>query len=331
VSALGYPAFLWLLVLVAGLGAAFLLSHRKVQKAQRAFASKEMTARLGLGNGSKKFMARAFFILVSAVLAVIALARPLGPAANAAESVPVSMDVIVALDISDSMGVTDGGAGGNGDRLTAAKEFIKEMTAAAPSDRFGLVLFSGNSIISCPPTMDHDAFLNILSDAGMDKQDLPGTAIGDALITAATKFKKSDLPRAVVVVSDGENTYGPDPSGAARAAEAKGLKVYTVGVGTATGGKIPEGLDFFGEMSFKKDRTGRTVISALNEGTLKSVADSGGGKYFYSQDPGITTQLAKELSPKAKGNSLEKFAGAEEYGPWFALGAAIALMAAMAI
>jgi Ca-activated chloride channel family protein len=331
VSAFGYPVFLWLLVLVAGLGAAFLLSYRTMQKSLRDFASMEMTARLGLGNGSKKFIARSSFILLSAVLAVVALARPLGPSANAAEAVPVSMDVIVALDISDSMGVTDGSGGGNGDRLSAAKEFINNLAADAPSDRFGLVLFSGNSIISCPPTMDHDAFLNILADAGMDKQDLPGTAIGDALITAATKFKKSDLPRAVVVVTDGENTYGPDPVDAARAAEAKGLKVYTVGVGTARGGTIPEGLDFFGQMTFKKDREGQTVISSLDEGTLKSVAEAGGGKYFYSLDPGAVTQLAKELSPKAKGNTLEKFAGAEEYGPWFALGAAIALMAALII
>ncbi len=164
-SIFGYPMFLWLLVLVAGLAGVFLLSHRKVKRAQRAFASVEMMARLGLGNGSKKFMARSLFILVSAVLAVVALARPLGPSANAAEAVPVSMDVIVALDISDSMGVTDGGAGsrlsrstgfengGAGDRLSAAKEFINNLVAAAPSDRFGLVLFSGNSIISCPPTM----------------------------------------------------------------------------------------------------------------------------------------------------------------------------------
>ncbi len=330
-SVLGYPVFLWLLLLVAALGAAFPLSQRKVKKSLRDFASVEMMARLGLGNGSKKFMARALFILLSAVLAVVALARPLGPSANAAEAVPVSMDVIVALDISDSMGVTDGGAGQTGDRLSAAKEFIKNLVAAAPSDRFGLVLFSGNSIISCPPTMDHDAFLNILGDAGMDKQDLPGTAIGDALITAATKFKKSNLPRAVVVVSDGENTYGPEPADAARAAVAKGLKVYTVGVGTARGGRIPEGLDFFGQMTFKKDRAGQTVISSLDEGTLKSVAEAGGGKYFYSLDPGAASGLAKELSPKAKENSLEKFAGAEEYGPWFALAAAVALMAAMVI
>ena len=88
-------------------------------------------ARLRLGNGSKFFSARSSFILISAVLTVVAWPVPWGPAANAAELVPVAMDVIVALDISDSMGVTDGGAGGNGDRLSAAKELINNLVAAA--------------------------------------------------------------------------------------------------------------------------------------------------------------------------------------------------------
>ena len=93
-SALGYPVFLWLLLLVAALATAFPLSQRKVKKSLRDFASVEMMARLGLGNGSKFFLARSSLILISAVLTVVALARPLGPAANAAEKmVPVSMDV----------------------------------------------------------------------------------------------------------------------------------------------------------------------------------------------------------------------------------------------
>ncbi len=220
-SVFGYPAFFWLLLSVLALGTVFAYSIRKMGRERLAFSSAEMMKRLGLGNGSRKFKARSLLILASAILTVIALARPLGPPANA-EEVPVSMDVIVALDISDSMLVQDGGMGKTGDRLSAAKEFIKRLVDEAPGDRFGLVLFSGDSIISCPPTLDHDTYLDFLADADVTRQDLPGTAIGDALIAAATKFKKSNLPRAVVVVSDGENTYGPDPAGAAKAA---GLKV----------------------------------------------------------------------------------------------------------
>ncbi|MHB8173536.1 MAG: vWA domain-containing protein [Nitrospirota bacterium] len=320
-SVFGYPAFFWLFLSVLALGTVFAYSIRKMGRERLAFSSAEMMKRLGLGNGSRKFTARSLLILASAILTVIALARPLGPPANA-EEVPVSMDVIVALDISDSMLVQDGGMGKTGDRLSAAKEFIKRLVDEAPGDRFGLVLFSGDSIISCPPTLDHDTYLDFLADADVTRQDLPGTAIGDALIAAATKFKKSNLPRAVVVVSDGENTYGPDPAGAAKAA---GLKVYTVGVGTSAGGRIPEGLDFFGQPKYKRDRFGQTVVSSLREGALKSIAQAGGGRYFYSRDSGAVSDIAKELSPKSTEKSKEKFAGAQEYGPWFALGAALVL------
>ncbi len=304
----------------------FVYSVRRMKQARLAFSSPVMMARLGLGKGSRRFAARGFLVIVSAILAVTALARPLGPPAGAQE-VPVSMDVIVALDISDSMLVPDSGdrSRSAGDRLSAAKEFIKKLVSDAPGDRFGLVLFSGDSIISCPPTLDHATYLEFLSDADVTKQDLPGTAIGDALITAATKFKKSSLPRAVVVVSDGENTYGPDPAGAAREAASAGLKIYAVGVGTSAGGRIPEGVDFFGQPKYKRDRSGQTVVSRLREGALKAVAEAGGGRYFYSQDAGAAGSLAKVLSPKAARKSKEKFAGAEEYGPWFALGAAAAL------
>ncbi len=313
---------------------AFVYSARKMGRERLAFSSPVMMARLGLGKGSRRFAAGAFLIAASAVLAVTALARPLGPPAGA-EEVPVSMDVIVALDISDSMLVPDGGGrlSGNGaaDRLSVAKAFIKKLVSDAPGDRFGLVLFSGDSIINCPPTLDHATYLDFLSDADVTKQDLPGTAIGDALITAATKFKKSDLPRAVVVVSDGENTYGPDPAGAAKEAASAGLKVYAVGVGTSAGGRIPEGVDFFGQPKYKRDRFGQVVVSRMREGALKAAASAGGGRYFYSRDAGAAGRLARELSPKTARKSKEKFVGAEEYGPWFALASALALMAAMVI
>ena len=310
----------------------FVYSARRMRQARLAFSSPEMMARLGLGKGSRKFAAGSILIMVSAILAVTALVRPLGPPAGAQE-VPVSMDVIVALDISDSMLVPDGGARSRstGDRLSAAKEFIKKLVDDAPGDRFGLVLFSGDSIISCPPTLDHATYLDFLSDADVTKQDLPGTAIGAALITAVTKFRKSGLPRAIVVITDGENTYGPDPAVAAKDAASAGLKVYTVGVGTARGGRIPEGIDFFGQPKYKKDRFRQVVVSSLREGALKTIAEAGGGRYFYSQDTGAAGSLARVLSPKAARKSKEKFAGAEEYGPWFALASALALIAAMII
>ena len=191
--------------------------------------------------------------------------------------------------------------------------------AAARANRYGLVLFSGEAIVTCPPTLDHDAFLTFVEDADYSRANMPGTAIGEGILTALTRFKPGELPRAVLVVSDGENTYGADPVGAARTAKEKGLKVYTAGVGTTAGGEIPFGVDFFGKQVFKKDRQGRTVVSRLDESTLREISSAGGGNYFAVSDTGSVRELARELTSKSARKAVDPYRNAKEYGPWLAL------------
>jgi len=234
------------------------------------------------------------------------------------------MDVIVTLDVSDSMAVPDM----DGDsRLAFAKKTIAGLVQNAPSNRYGLVLFSGEAVVSCPLTVDHDAFLTFLDGANFSRTALPGTAIGEAVLTAVTRFKKSGLPRAVVVVSDGENTYGADPVEAAVTAAERGLKVYTLGVGTTEGGPIPMGRDFFGDVMYKKDRAGRTVNSSLDQDTLKKVASSGGGEYLDAGDSGTVKRLADDLHAERTTEVAGLPPDAMELGPYFAL-AAFALVTA---
>jgi Ca-activated chloride channel family protein len=253
-------------------------------------------------------------VTAACMLTALSVARPLGPAERPGETA-VSMDVIVALDVSDSMAVKDS----DGERLDAAKAFIKKLVAAAPANRYGLVLFSGEAMVTCPPTLDHDAFLTFVDDADYSRSTISGTAIGEGILTALTRFKPGELPRAVLVVSDGENTYGADPVKAAGSAREKGLKVYAAGVGTVGGGEIPYGVDFFGKQVFKKDKEGRTVVSRLDEGALREIAGAGGGKYVAASDKGSVRELARELTAKSAKKAENPYKNAEEYGPWLAL------------
>jgi len=321
---IGYPWFLLLLLLVPSLAVYYYHSRKGAEKARSDFSEPGMFALLGLGLADRRKKASFILIICAVALASIALARPLGPPSTDDE-VNAGMDVIVALDISDSMGVQDIPGG----RLAAAKEFVSKLVEAAPSNRYGLILFSGDAIVSCPLTLDHDAFLTFIDDADFPRADLPGTAIGEAVLSAATRFNKGELPRAVLVVTDGENTYGAEPVGAAGAAKGKGLKVYTVGVGTPSGGKIPAGADFFGNVQYKKDKQGRVVNSALDDAALNRVAGAGGGKYFSASEPGSVKSLAKELTVKTDKMLKDPFRGAKEYGGWFALAAGVLLMAAI--
>ncbi|HLB25019.1 MAG TPA: VWA domain-containing protein [Nitrospirota bacterium] len=326
-SGFGYTSFLWLLLAAPALALYFYRAAGRDEAARRAFAEPSMFGLLGLGGRGWRNIAPRALLPAALVLAALAVARPLGPPAEAGET-EVAMDVVVALDVSDSMGVADMGSEY---RLSAAKGFIKGLVAAAPGNRYGLVLFSGDAVVTCPLTLDHDAFITFLEDADYNKTGLPGTAVGEGILSAATRFRKGGLPRAVVVVSDGENTYGADPVKAAATAKERGVKVVTVGAGTRRGGRVPAGYDFFGNAIWKQDKDGKAVVSSLDADALRSVAEAGGGSYFDASGAGSVKSLAKELTTKAKKEIKDPFKGAKEYGPWFALAAAALLMAAIII
>jgi len=313
---IGYPWLLLTLPAVPLMAWYFRHALLRDNKMRETFAEKGLHASLGLGLKGRRNTAAAVLLTFALALASIAVARPVAMSGSGGETT-AGMDVIVALDISDSMAVQDTAPS----RLAAAKQFVSKLVNAAPSDRFGLVLFSGDTVVTCPPTLDHDAFLSFLEDADYTRANIPGTAIGEGILSAATRFKKGDLPRAVLVVTDGENTYGKDPVSAAAAAKDKGLTVYTVGAGTASGGRIPVGADFFGHVQYKTDRQGQVVNSALDEAMLKAVANAGGGRYFIESDEGSVKDAAKSLTSKSPRPVKDPFKDAKEYGPWFAFAA----------
>jgi Ca-activated chloride channel homolog len=317
---LGYPVFLAFMIPVAVLTIYFYTRARRDKRLKGEFASPAMLSALGMGGDGRRRLAIFALLITSAALAAVAIARPLGPPVHD-ERKDISMDVIVALDVSDSMGVSDM----EGSRLAFAKEFIKRLASDSPNNRYGLVLFSGDAVVTCPMTADTDAFLTFLDDADFTKANLPGTAIGEAILSSAQRFKPGEIPRAVVVVTDGENTYGADAVKAAESAKGKGFKVLTVGVGTQKGGRVPSGVDFFGNNTWKQDKTGRTVVSRLDEASLSAVAQAGGGRYLRADDAATIPALEKELTAKTTKKVKDPFAGAQEFGPQFALLAAVLL------
>ena len=315
-----------MLVLAPLLALYYYRANNRDKAARDSLARPESLAVMGLDGPNRKRLITPALVIGAAALASIALARPLGPPSGVGERT-AGMDVIVALDISDSMAVPDAGDS----RLAVAKSFVSKLVAANPNNRYGLVLFSGDAVVSCPLTMNQDAFLTFLADADYARADLPGTAIGEGILSAATRFKKDELKRAVVVVTDGENTYGADPVKAGETAKEKGLTVYTVGVGTAGGGRIPSGADFFGNVQYKRDREGQVVVSKLDEAALKQIASAGGGSYLSASDAGSVKTLAGELTAKGNKKVTDPFKDAKEYGPYLAFAAFCLVAVAIAL
>lgn len=181
-------------------------------------------------------------------------------------------EIMIVLDVSNSMLAQDYSP----DRLERAKLAISRITDKLKDDRIGLIVFAGTSFVQLPITSDYVSAKMFLNSISTESIPIQGTAIGDAISTAVRGFSaQSEHSRAIIVITDGENHEDNAVAAAKQAAEA-GIKVYTIGVGSADGQPIPMN----GELL--KDKDGNIVVTRLDEETLRKVASAGGGAYVHA-------------------------------------------------
>jgi Ca-activated chloride channel family protein len=232
-------------------------------------------------------------------LAAFALAIALtGPqlGSKMTEAKVSGVDIMVAVDVSNSMLAEDL----KPNRIVLAKRALERLLDNLHGDRVGIVVFAGQAFVQLPITNDYAAGKLFLSSINTDIVPVQGTAIGAAIEMSLESFDfESPGQKVIVVISDGEN-HEDDALGAATEANAQGVKVYTIGMGSAKGSPIPD-MRGNQQMGFKKDQDGSTVITKLNESMLRDIADAGGGRYIRASNAevGLNT-LMEEL------NELEK-------------------------
>lgn len=220
-----------------------------------------------------------------------ALARPqLGYAWE--ESLTEGIDIQIVLDISGSMGAEDFQPK---DRLTVAKQVVRDFVAGRTGDRIGLVVFSGGAMTRAPLTTDR-TMLATLIDA-VELNTLPdGTAIGVALASAAARLKGSPAKtRVAVLITDGVNNAGEiDPASAAAACAGLGIKVYTIGVGSQRSvvpvpRTVPHPIT-------GQPVTQRTMMRVpMDERLLQEIARRTGGQFFRATEPQALRQVFAEI------------------------------------
>jgi Ca-activated chloride channel family protein len=232
-------------------------------------------------------MTKLVLVGTACLLVVLALVGPqIGevPRRGAASAV----DTIIALDVSQSMAVRDVGT----DRLREAQQAIETLGEQLVGGRVGLTLFAGTSVLRYPLTADTKIVGAALDTSGQGFNINPGSSLRVALQGAAAQFPTGDAAqqraKAIVIVSDGEDP-APDlpPLDTYRA---RNIQVFTLGIGTPTGGPIPvyDSKGLFQQMLV--DQNGTQVTSRLNEARLSSLASEGGGRYFrYDGDAAVQT------------------------------------------
>jgi len=199
------------------------------------------------------------------------------------------IDIVVALDLSGSMRSEDFGPGQS--RIKLAKEVLGKFIDNRPNDRIGLVAFAREAYIASPPTLDHDYLRQQLDRLQIGVIDENATAIGSALMTALNRIKDlKDKSKIVILMTDGENNSGKiSPLTAADAAQALGVKVYTIGIGKQGTAPYPVGKNQFGQMMY------RQMAVDIDEETLTKIAEETKGKYYRADTADTLRRIYDEI------------------------------------
>jgi Ca-activated chloride channel family protein len=294
---LGNPTAIYFLGLAALGAVLFALEVLSSGRGLRRFAASRLMGMIVKGYSRRRKILKRCIIVLALVFLVIAWAMPrLGRGTRIVKR--EGADVVIALDLSTSMLAEDVSP----NRMEVAKQAVINLILRLPDDRFALVGFAGDSFINCPLTLDKDAlamFVDFMNPGVVSQQ---GTNIG-AAITESLKALESSTGRgkAIVLITDGED-HGGGADAAMHRAEAEGVRIYAVGIGTAVGEPIPL-RDATGNIrAYKRDDRDEVIVTRLDEGMLDRLASATGGESFRlgAGDREIA-KLAKAIEGLEKG------------------------------
>lgn len=241
--------------------------------------------------GSWKNMLRhAVFIfrLIAISCLILALARP--QIRNEQQQTNgEGIDIVLCLDISGSMLAQDF----TPNRMEAAKNVASEFIDARPTDRIGLVIFSGESFTMCPLTTDRSVLKSQLFNVQSGLLE-DGTAIGSGLATSIERLRLTpSKSKVIILLTDGENNGGLiDPNTAKEIAKSVGVRVYTVGMGTE--GFAPVPVQTPAGVIMQREKV------SIDEKLLTQIANETGGKYFRAKDNESLSAIYKEIDKMEK-------------------------------
>lgn len=287
-----HPELLWLLAALPVLAVFFYVVHLWRKRSLSAFADQPMLQELSPHMSTAKRTGKQILLLFGIGFLILAFANPqLGTRLE--EVKREGIDLFVALDVSLSMKAEDI----RPSRLEKAKRDVSALLNKLRGDRVGLIVFAGDAFVQFPLTSDYSAADLFISAVDVDAVPTPGTMIPTAIELALKSFS-ADLPtqKAIIIVSDGENTEGEIVSAVEKATTA-GVTVFTVGMGTPEGGPIPLYNAAGVRVDYKRDRSGNIVLTKLDESTLQQISAATKGSYRRATSGGNEIDdVFKELS-----------------------------------
>jgi Ca-activated chloride channel homolog len=285
-----WPPMLYSLLLVPLLAVVYFYRQRKRQRLAERYNSLGFAAAYAAQNAGMRRHIPIFLFLAAIAILLLSLGRP-----QAVVHLPrVEGTIILGFDVSGSMIAEDYPP----TRMEAAKAVARDFVLSQPQTvKIGVVAFSNNGFAVQPPTNDQEQILEAI--ARLTPQQ--GTSLGQGIVSAINTLDSSygqasvpgeeidpvdprQLPAAIVLLSDGENNAEPNPFEAAMIAAERGIKVFTIGIGSTAGSVI--------------ELNGFNVHTRLDELTLQQIAAISGGEYFYAETGSDLEDIYNSLTPQ---------------------------------
>ena len=305
--------YFWLLLVIPVVLLLFVFLLFWKRKARKSFASDELLQKLAPNKSNFKPILKLILACLALACLIVALVNPkMGTTMETVKREGV--DIVFAIDVSKSMDAEDIAPS----RLEKSKQLVRQILGGLGSDRVGIIAYAGSAFPQLPITTDYAAAKMFLQALNTDMISSQGTAIGDAIDLATTYYDDDNQTnRVLFIISDGEDHEGNVESIADEAAE-KGIRIYTIGVGTQKGGPIPIKRNGVVQ-NYKKDQNGETVITKLNPVTLQEIASEADGDYIEGNVTDNVTKTVQDLLKNIEKTEFEakQFADYQSHFQWF--------------
>ncbi len=311
----------WLLLLIPVVILLYLGVLLWQRQAQKKFAESSLLKKLSPDKSYFKPALKICTICLAIAFIVFALVNPkIGTKLETVKREGV--DLVFAIDVSKSMLAEDI----KPNRIEKSKQLVTQIINNLGSDRVGIIAYAGSAYPQLPITTDYGSAKLFLGQMNTDMLSSQGTAIAEAIELAKTYYNDEEQTnRVLFIISDGEDHIGESKDIAEQASE-EGIRIFTIGVGKPEGGPIPLKRNNIVQ-GYKKDQNGETVITRLDEQTLKDIASEANGEYIDGSNTATVIETVQELLNNMDKKEFEakQFADFKDRFQWF-LAAALLLL-----
>lgn len=290
------PEYFYLLLLLLAIAGLYALERFKYKRKLAKYGNEKQVRELMPEASSRKPLIRLIIILLLLATVIVMLTRPRAGEVSKEKGQVNGIEVVIAIDVSNSMNASSNGDENGISRLQRSKMVMEKLVDHLQNDKVALVVFAGKAFMQMPMTIDGTSAKMFLNNINTDMVPYQGTDIGSAIDLSMKAFSQEEkVSKTIILITDAENFSG-DAAESAKTAHEKGIQVNVIGIGDkAVPIPMPNG-------GFMLDDNGDVAMTRFNEDKAKEIANAGGGTFVKGDATDAVKVLDESLKKLASTN-----------------------------